>query len=89
MDANYIEFIGACMVAIFFLIAILKQAIPWLADGGSRYIPLIALALGVGVAIYAGQKWDLSWLEVLISVVIPALGSSGLHSYYNEARGKL
>jgi hypothetical protein len=87
MDNAYVEFIGASVVAIFFLIAIAKQAIPWLGNGGSRYVPLIALALGVGVAIYAGQKWDLNWLEVLISIVIPALGSSGLHSYINEARG--
>ena len=86
MDNAYIEFVGAAVLAIFFIIAILKTAVPWLADGGSRYVPLIALALGVGVAIYAGQHWSLNILEVLISVVIPALGASGLHSYINEVK---
>lgn len=88
MDSAYIEFISAAVVAIFFLIAILRQAIPWLAEGGSRYVPLIALALGAGVAVYAGLKWNLDWLQILLTVVIPALGSSGLHSYYNEAKGQ-
>ncbi|MDY6796946.1 MAG: hypothetical protein SWK76_16940 [Actinomycetota bacterium] len=87
MDSGYIEFVGTAVVAIFFLIAILKKAFPWLAEGGSRYIPLIALALGLGVAVYCGAHWGLNWLQVLISVVIPALGSSGLHSYIGEAKG--
>ena len=87
MDSAYIEFISAAVVAIFFLIALLRQAIPWLADGGSRYVPLIALALGVGVAIYCGAHYGLDWLQVLLTVVITALGASGLHSYYNEAKG--
>jgi hypothetical protein len=88
MDNAYVEFIGAAIVAIFFLIAVLKKAIPWLANGGSRYVPLIALAMGAGVAIYCGAHYGLDWLQVLICIVTPALGASGLHSYLNEAQGK-
>jgi hypothetical protein len=85
---SYPELIAAATLAIFTTMAMLKQAIPWLNDGGSRYVPLFALALGIGVAVYCGFHYvGLNWFEVMVSAIVPTLASSGVNSNINNIKG--
>ncbi|MDD4987162.1 MAG: hypothetical protein PHQ43_15600 [Dehalococcoidales bacterium] len=83
---SYIEFIAAAIAAIFIIIEAAKKALPWLASAGSKYIPLITLALGVGVAIYSHYEYGINAIEALITAVIPMIASSGTHSVYGTAK---
>jgi len=77
---SYIEFIAAAIAAIFVVIEAVKKGFPWLANQGSKYIPLITLVLGVGVAIYCHFEYGINTIEALVTAVIPMLASSGSHS---------
>jgi len=85
-EITYIQFIAAAITAIWIIIGALKKAIPWLAGNGSRYIPIIALAMSVGVAVFCYYHYGLDIVQVFITAIVPALASSGAHSYFDVAR---
>jgi len=83
---TYMEFVAAAIAAIWFLIGVVKYAFPWLEQQGSRYIPVITLLLGVGVAVYCHVHYAINAVEALLTAVIPMLGSSGIHSVKNVVK---
>ena len=86
---DYAAYLGASIIAVWFLIGVLKKAVPKLAGEYSRFIPVIALALGIAVAGYGSYLFSMSMVEVFITGIIPALASSGVHSYTNEIKNAL
>ena len=83
---SYIEFISLAIAAIFTVIAILKKPFPWLGNGGSKYIPLITLAAGIGIAVYCHFHYHINGLEAFLTAILPALGASGIHSVGNTIK---
>ena len=83
---SYIEFITVAIAGIFLLIELLKKPFPWLKDGGSKYIPLMALVAGVGIAVYCHFQYGINPLEAFLTAILPAIGSSGVHSFKNTLR---
>ena len=83
---SYIEFISVAIAAIFTIIAILKQPFPWLGNGGSKYIPLITLACGIGIAVYCHYHYHINGIEAFLTAILPAIGSSGVNSFKNTIR---
>jgi len=86
---DYATYLGAAIIAIWFLIGVLKKAVPKLAGEYSRFIPIIALALGIAVAVYGSYLFSMNIVEIILTGIVPALGSAGAHSYTNEIKGAL
>lgn len=74
MDINNFE-LGALVVVIIGLTEAIKKV-----GVSSRYIPLVAVVLGIGGALYFG---GVNWLSVAAGV-FTALASSGLFSGFKR-----
>jgi hypothetical protein len=85
---DYPSLIAAAIAGIFFIIFLLRQLIPALAGDKSVYCSVIALVLGIGVAIYASIHYEgLNAFEIILTAIIPALSASGVHSTVNSVSG--
>lgn len=69
---------GIAVVLIYALLEALKKVFSSLA---SKFIPIIALILGIGAAVIIFYTVPDADLWVLLGGVVTALGSSGLYSY--------
>lgn len=76
------EIMAAGIAGIFILISILRQAV----DIPSKYIPLVSLGLGVGLAVYVGLTKQVDIIELVLTALLPTLGASGVHSTVNTYR---
>lgn len=76
---NVPELMAVGIAGIFILISIVRQAV----DIPSKYIPLISLVLGIGLAVYVGLTKQVDVIELVLTALLPALGASGVHSTYN------
>jgi len=76
---NVPELMAVGIAGIFILITIVRQAV----SIPSKYIPLISLFLGIGLAVYVGLTKQVDVIELILTALLPALGASGVHSTYN------
>jgi len=79
-----VELLAAGVVGIYIVVAILRKAFPQIP---SRFVPLINLGLGIGLAVYVAVSHDLNAVELVITALLPALGASGAHSSANAIAG--
>ena len=83
---SYIEFITVAIAGIYILIGLLKTPFPWFEGEGSKYIPLITLACGIGIAVYCHYHYHINGLEAFLTAILPAVGSAGVHSVKNTIK---
>ena len=79
-----VELMAIGVVGIYMIVAMLRKAFPQIP---SRFVPLINLGLGIGLAAYIAVSNDLNIVEVVITALLPALGASGAHSSANAVAG--
>ena len=78
------ELMAIGIAGIFVLITILRGAV----SIPSKFVPLISLGLGVGLAVYIGLTHHVNILELILTALLPALGASGIHSTVNTYKSE-